>query len=54
MTLNNNEKFEVLTAVTMTSAVFEKVMSCSLVKYTRIFEEHVVSFFVVEEYLLVV
>jgi hypothetical protein len=51
--VKNDKKLEVLTAVTMTVAVFGNVLSCSLVKQTKVFEEYV-SIFRVEEYLIVI
>jgi hypothetical protein len=54
MPLNKDQKFEILTVVTMTTAVFGKMISCSLIKQTNASEENVVSFFRIEFSLLVV
>jgi hypothetical protein len=53
MPVNSDQKFEVITVVTMTTAVFGNVISCSLVKPTNASEEYV-SFFRIEDSLLVV
>jgi len=54
MPVNSVQKFEVLNVVTMTTAVFGNVKSCSLLKQTNASEEHVASFFRIEDSLLVV
>jgi len=54
MPVNSVQKFEVLKVIIMTTAVFGNVISCSLVQQTNASEEYVVSFFRIEDSLLVV